>query len=308
MRVLITGGGGFLGSRIALRLAARGDRVIAFDTASSAKLSGVANVSVVVGDITDMHDLAEVFSSNSIDVVVHCAGIVGVLSSIENPLRVVEVNILGSLKLLESMRMFGVKRMIHISSNEVYGDYQAAIIDEEHALKPQLPYGVSKVAVEQLGRTYRDLYGLECINLRGAWIYAPDFPRPRLPNLIVDQVRRGEAVRIDQGGDSVMDYVHAEDFVDATLAALDCRGHRHDAYNIGSGVGISLFELAELIEKIAPAADISIGPGRYEFKPGLAMRIQGALDITRAGRELRYQPKISIRSGLTDMIRRALPT
>lgn len=307
MRVLITGGGGFLGSRIALRLAARGDYAIAFDTASSPKLSGVANVSVIVGDITDMQCLAELFSRNSIDAVVHCAAIVGVLATIKNPRRVVEVNILGSLNVLESMRMFGVKRMIHISSNEVYGDYEAPIIDEEHTLKPHLPYGISKVAVEQLGRTYRDLHGLECVNLRGAWIYAQDFPRPRLPNLIVDQVGRGEAVRIDQGGDSVMDYVHVEDFVDATLAALDRPVHRYDAYNIGSGVSTSLFQLAELVEKLT-STSISIGPGRYEFKPGMPMRIQGVLDITRAARELRYQPKISIRSGLAELIRRAIRT
>jgi UDP-glucose 4-epimerase len=242
-------------------------------------------------------------SANRFDAVVHCAAIVGVVASIENPRAVMRVNVQGALNVLEAMRTFAIKRMVHISSNEVYGDFEAPIIDERHPLRPQLPYGISKAAVEQLGRTYRDQHGLECINLRGAWIYGPDFPRPRLPNILVDQVCRGEAVCLGRGGHSVMDYIHVDDFVDTVVAALDRSSHRHDTYNVGSGTGVSLFELAELVKQLMPSAEISVGPGRYEFGPGLPMRIQGALDITRARAELDFAPKVDIRRGLEELIR-----
>lgn len=308
MRVLVTGGGGFLGRRIVARLATRGDDVVAIDTVYASGLADLVNVTLKTGDITDVADVTEVFASVRFDAVVHCAAIVGVTASIKNPRKIVEVNVQGSLNVLEAMRASGVKRMIHISSNEVYGDTETAAIDEDHPLRPQLPYGISKAAVEQFGRTYRDLHGLECINLRGSWVYAPDFPRPRLPNLLVTKLCRGEAVHLAQGGDSVMDYVHADDVVDAVLAALDRSIHAYDTYNVGFGIGTSLAQVVDLIREILPAAEISVGPGRYEFEPGLPMRVQAALDISRATRELKYAPKYDLRRGVEDLIRAARAT
>lgn len=302
MRILITGGGGFIGKQIAARLAARGDDVIAFDPVVPADLAGMANVTVFDGDITEMAHIAEAFSGARIDAAVHCAAIVGVLSSIKSPRKVVEVNVQGSLNMLEAMRIFGVKRVVHISSNEVYGNVDTPTVDEDHPLRLQLPYGISKVAVEQFGRTYQDLHGLECIHLRGSWIYAPDLPRPRLPNLLITRLRRGEAVHITQGADSVMDYVHADDFVGAVLAALIRPVHAYDVYNIGSGIGTSLSQIVDLIKEFMLAEEISVGPGRYEFQPGLPMRIQGALDITRAREELNFARRYDIRRGIEELV------
>ncbi len=306
MRVLITGGSGFVGKRVAKRLAARGDNVVIFDLAVADALAKTAGITVFGGDVTAMADVAKAFSGAPIDAVVHCAAVVGVAASIKSPRKVMEVNVQGSLNVLEAMRTYGVGRMVHISSIEVYGDFCSPIVDESHALRPHMAYGISKAAVEQLGRTYRDLYGLECINLRGSWIYAPDYPRQRLPNFLVDQVCRGEAVQIASGGDSVMDYVHAEDFVDCVVAALDCPAHGHDAYNVGSGTGVSLFQLADLVKQLVPSADITVGPGRYELQPGIPMRIQGALDIARAREALHYAPRRGIRRGLEELIRGGL--
>lgn len=285
-----------------MQLAARGDQVIAFDPVAVPEFAGCRNISYFEGDITEMSHIAEVFSGTRIDAVVHCAAIVGVVASIKNPRKVMQVNVEGSLNVFEAMRIFGVKRIVHISSNEVYGDAETEIVDEGHPLRPRMPYGISKVAVEQLGRTYRDLYGLECINLRGSWIYAPDFPRPRLPNLLVTPACRGESVHLPGGAESVMDYVHADDFVDAVLATLDRAEHAYDAYNIGSGVGTSLAELADIVKSALPGADISVGRGLYAFQPGLPMCRQRALNIRRARKELGFIPKYSINKGIAELV------
>ena len=303
MRVLVTGGSGFIGKRVAKRLAAREDNVVIFDLVAAEELAKTPGVTVFDGDVTDMVDIVKAFSSAQIDAVVHCAALVGVSTSIKNPRKVMEVNVQGSLNILEAMRTFDVARLVHTSSIEVYGDFDSPIVDESHALRPHMPYGISKAAVEQLGRTYRDLYGLECINLRGSWIYAPDLPRQRLPNLLVNQVCRGEAVQIASGGDSVMDYVHADDFADCVVAALDCPKHAYDVYNVGSGTGVSLFQLVDLLKQLVPSADIAVGPGRYELRPGVPVRIQGALDIACAREELNYIPRRGITRGLEELVR-----
>lgn len=303
MKVLVTGGCGFLGARIAARLASRGDRVTVFDAVAPAT-AVPAGAAVVTGDITDAEAVAEAVGGG-IDAVVHCAAVVGVPASVRDPLRCVSVNVAGSVVLLEAMRRAGVRRLVHLSSNEVYGDASATPIAEDHPLRPQLPYGVTKLAVEQLCRDYGALYGIASVSLRGSWIYAPDFPRPRLPNLLIDRLCRGEAVRFETGADSVMDYVHADDVTAAVAAALDRDRHRFDAYNIGAGVGTPLPELAALAAELIPGARVSVGPGRYRLDGGLEMRVQGALDIGRAARELGWRPERDLRTGLEELIRAA---
>lgn len=109
-------------------------------------------------------------------------------------------------------------------------------------------------------------------------------------------------MHMSNGGDSIVDYVHAEDFVDAVVSVLDRRDHSYGAYNVETGEGTTLSELAGVVKRLLPAAPISVGHGRHEFQPGLPMRNQGALDITRARDELGYAPKYGIEQGLEDLI------
>ena len=183
MRVLVTGGGGFLGAAAARALIARGDTAIAFDTQlTQLAEAGPGERSVrIVGDITDMANVAQAMAVHKPDAVLHCAAIVGVLSSLGSPINVVRVNVEGSLNVFEAMRLCGIRRCIHMSSEEAYGPFRADKIDETHPLDPVLPYGICKVAVEQFGRTYHALHGLEIINLRTSWVYGPGLPRDRIP-------------------------------------------------------------------------------------------------------------------------------
>ena len=301
MRVFVTGGGGFLGSALARRLVARGDAVVAFDRRFDLLAGDLApspQLITVPGDVTDADGLKAALHGHRPDAVIHCAAVVSVLSSIESPLDTVRINIEGSVNLFEAMRSARVRRAIHISSEETYGEFRAPVVDENHPLDPVMPYGMSKVAVEHLGRFYRDVHGLEVINLRTSWVYGPDLPRDRVPKTLIDAALAGRSLHIPSGGDSAIDHTYVDDFVDGTLAALDCPRHPFDAYNLSSGTAPTLADVVAAVKEIVPRADVSIGPGVYRHGDRISVPRKGALDLRRARDTFGYAPKFDIRAGL----------
>jgi nucleoside-diphosphate-sugar epimerase len=304
MRVLVTGGGGFLGAAIARALAARGDTAIAFDT----QFAGLADRGLesrlvrVPGDITDMANVAQALSAYRPDAVVHCAAIVGVLSSLASPLNVVRVNVEGSVLLFEAMRLAGVRRCAHLSSEEAYGPFLSDRIDESHPLDPVMPYGICKAAVEQLGRSYRDLHGLEVINLRTSWVYGPGLPRERVPKTLVEAALAGRALHVASGAETAIDHTYLDDLVSGVLAALDRREHRYDAYNIASGAAATVADLVRIVGELVPGAQLSVGRGPYRLGDRVELVRKGALDVSRAAAELGWKPRYDIRAGLAAYI------
>lgn len=303
MRVLITGGGGFLGNAIANALVARGDIAIAFDTHfPETAIPDSGNGARVVGDITDMAALGHTILTHQPDAVIHCAAIVGVLSAIGSPINIVRVNVEGSINVFEAMRMGKIKRCIHVSSEEAYGAFRAQRIDETHPLDPVLPYGICKATVEHLGRTYRDLHGLEVINLRTSWVYGLELPRDRIPRNLVMAALEGRELHIPTGADTAIDHTYVEDWVTAVLAALDHQKHKFDTYNISSGSAVTVTELAGIVSELIPGARLSVGPGRYRHGGLVELVPKGALDISRAQAEFGWKPAFDIRRGLAAYI------
>lgn len=306
MRVLVTGAGGFLGYEVAKRLAARDDVVIAVDAEIRADLGALAssrrNVVAVEADIGDMATLCQVFREHKPQAVLHFAAIVGVPASLGSAATILQVNVQGSLNVLDAMRLFDVRRIVHLSSEEVYGDFRAPVADEEHPQSPLLPYGITKLAVEHFGRTYASLYGLECINVRTSWVYGVRLDRPRPPMNYLNAALLGEELALPAGADTLIDYTYVEDLVDGVLRTLDHPRHRFDTYNVASGEATSDRDMVQMIKELLPGARISVGPGRREFRPGIRIPAKGALDCTRARIELGYVPKYPLRRGLAAYI------
>ncbi|MBK8018263.1 MAG: NAD-dependent epimerase/dehydratase family protein [Betaproteobacteria bacterium] len=304
MRVLVTGGAGFLGGAAVRALLARGHRVIAFDSQPEAlsRLGPSPHLVAFPGDITDMANIAHAVLLHKPDVVIHCAAIVGVVSSVGSPVNVLRVNVEGSLNVFESMRLAGVRRCLHVSSEETYGPFLADRIDEEHPQRPVMPYGICKLAVENLGRTYRELHGLEIVNLRTSWVYGPGLPRHRIPKNLVDAALAGQPLHLPNGADFAIDHTYVDDAVAALLAALDRDKLPHDAYNVASGTATTVGEIAALIRELVPGADVSAGPGALRFNEQLPVVRKGALDVSRAAADLGWRPRFDMRAGLAAYI------
>jgi nucleoside-diphosphate-sugar epimerase len=301
MRVLVTGGGGFLGAAAVRALVARGDTAIAFDTQLSGLAGDVADERLirVAGDITDLANVAQALVIHKADAVLHCAAVVGVLSSLGSPINVVRVNIEGSLNVFEAMRLAGVRRCVHMSSEEAYGPFRGDRIDETHPLDPVMPYGICKAAVEQLGRSYRDLHGLEVINLRTSWVYGPGLPRERIPKTLIEAALDGRPLHVLSGADAAIDHTYLDDVVAGMLAALDRPQHRYDAYNIASGTAVTVAQIVDLVRELVPGAQLSVGAGPYRHGGRVELVRKGALDVGRAASELGWKPKYDMRAGLS---------
>jgi UDP-glucose 4-epimerase len=303
-RVLVTGAAGFIGAEVVAALAARGDAVAALDRAASPRLTVLAAahpgaIRVIPCEITEWPHLLRAFQESPPEAVVHCAAVVGVVNSAAAPLATLRVNIEGSLGVMEAMRLFGVRRMVNLSSEEIYGPFDAERITEDHPARPVMPYGISKYAVEQLARDHVRAHGGEIVHVRTCWVYGPGLPRPRVPKTLLDAALAGRPLHLPAGGDFRVDHTHVEDTVQGILLCLDRPGeHRFDAYHIATGAAPSLAEVVAIVRDLVPGADLSIGPGDYAFAEGVPAVRKGALDITRARTELGYAPRHDIRSGL----------
>jgi len=312
-RIIVTGANGFVGAEIVNALAARDDQVVGFDVVVGSALKELSercsNVTIAAGEITEWHHIANLIRDHRPDAIIHCAAIVGVIASAEAPFATMRVNIGGALNVFEAMRLFGVRRVLNLSTEEIYGEFQADRITEDHPCFPVMPYGISKFAVEQLGRDYRRNHGIEAINVRTCWVYGPGLPRARVPKTLVDAAVAGTPLHVAAGGDFRVDHVYIDDLVAGVLAALDKPQHRHDAYHIASGEAPSLYEIVDIINELVPGARLSIGPGDYALGDRIRVVRKGALDTSRARAELGYVPCYDIRKGLAAYIeasRRAL--
>jgi UDP-glucose 4-epimerase len=305
-RVLVTGASGFIGYAVSEALAMRGDDVLATDIAMSHRLQKLGeqypSLKFTPGEISEWPLLVRLLKDGKPDKVVHCAAIVGVPASMGSPIGTFRVNIEGTVNLLEAMRFFGVRRMINISSEEIYGPFLSDTIDEEHRCLPSKPYGISKFAVEQVCRDYAAAHGLECIHTRTCWVYGPYFPRPRIPRSLLDAAVQGRALHLPGGANYAVDQVHVDDVVQGVLLALDKASHRYDAYHITTGVAVSFAEIVHIIKARLPMADISCAAGPLQFADGTHAVRKGALSIARAQRELGYKPRWTIETGLGDWI------
>ena len=260
--ILVTGGAGFIGSHLCERLLSDGVRVICLDNFDSfydpsVKIKNVEGVKkkspelfeLVTGDIRNPEHLRGVLQENQIDSVVHLAARAGVRPSISDPLLYQDVNIRGTIVLLESCKAHGIKNFIFASSSSVYGENQRVPFTEEDLnIQPISPYGATKRAGELLCYSYHHLYGMNIACLR---IFTAYGPRQR-PEMAIHKftrlIDRGEKIPIYGDGSSRRDYTYIDDLIDGILGVI--RHHKgFEIYNLGESQTTSLKELIRLIER-----------------------------------------------------------
>lgn len=300
--VLVTGGCGWLGGEIVRTLLARGDEVVAADLSVSPAISALARdeprLRAAVADLGEWPQILRLLQEHKPDAVVHTAAIVGVAQAADIPIKTLRINVEGAINLFEAMRLTGVRRVVHISTEETYGDFQAPIIEEEHPQKPVSIYGLTKLAVEHHGRVYARDHGLECINVRTCWVYGPHLPRLRLPRTFIEAALKGQPFHQPAGAGFAVDQVYIADTVAGVILALDKDEHRFDAYNIATGQAPTIAETAEAVCRAVPGARITVGDAPYRHGETVLSAIKGALDISRAVAELGYRPRYDIQAGI----------
>lgn len=301
MRILVTGGAGFIGSRLANQLHRRGHYVRVLDDLSSGDPAAlVAGINLNRGDVRDVPKLWSLLQG--VEVVYHLAARVSVPASVLYPREYNEVNVGGTVSLLEACRDVGaVSRVVLASSATVYGDQSVQPIDEERDTRPSVPYAVSKVAAEQYLFTLGRLAGFETVALRIFNAYGPgqDIPpahAPVIPQFVQQIAGRGSVV-INGDGSQTRDFVYIDDVVDALISAATASDVDGQIINVGSGEETAIRDLVALIGEITgQGANVLYNK---EAAGGIARL---TADVSKAGRLLKYRPKIKLDRGLRQMI------
>ncbi|RPI29582.1 MAG: NAD-dependent epimerase/dehydratase family protein [Acidobacteria bacterium] len=295
MKILVTGGAGFIGSHIVDAFQAAGHRVVVVDDLSTGFQENIpSNAKFYRLDIRDPQ-LSDVFQMESPDIVCHQAARANVRESMQEPLLYASVNILGSLNLLECCRRHGTQKIIYASTGgAVYGEPQTVPVTEEHPVNPLDPYGASKHVVEHYLYLYRANFGLGYTVLRYPNVYGPrqnPYGEAGVVAIFANQMLKGDQVTINGTGDQERDFVYIADVVRANILALE-RGDG-EICNIGSGIGHSVNQVFAVL---AGLSEYQTPPQHGEAKPGEVSRIY--LDATKAARQLGWKTEVSFEEGL----------
>lgn len=298
MKILVTGGAGFIGSHVVEAHIAAGHTVAVVDNLSSGKRNYVpAEAAFYPMDIRDPA-LSRVFEAEQPDVVNHQAAQVSVPKSVADPVHNASVNVAGLVNVLEQARQHEVRKVIFASSCAVYGDPDRLPIREEHPISPLSPYGQSKWTGEHYLDLYRRLYGLSFTALRYANVYGPrqdPFGEAGVVTIFVEQMLAGAPVTIHDDGDQTRDFVYVGDVAMANLQALDHGDN--GVYNISTGRAVTINQLFQALQELASyQRDARHGPPR----PGDIRH--SVLDPARAMRELGWRPTMSFQEGLARTI------
>jgi UDP-glucose 4-epimerase len=296
MNFLITGAAGFLGSALANQLAREGHLVRGLDDLSSGEPQGLyEDVHFTRGDVNDRPKLWTLLQD--IDCVYHLAARVRVSESLLYPREYTEVNVGGTVSLMEAMRDVGVRRVVFASSGAVYGDQGEQPLAEDAPPFPRSPYAVSKLAAEYYVRTIGSLWGIETVCLRIFNAYGPgqNLPPshpPVVPNWLKQAVRGGSLV-VHGDGKQTRDFVYVNDVVRALVGAATAPDVDQQVINVGSGQETRLRDLAKLIiDTTGSEAEILYTPRN---DPGVSRM---CADLSLAKKRLAYEPRTTLEEGI----------
>ncbi|MBC7287336.1 MAG: SDR family NAD(P)-dependent oxidoreductase [Armatimonadetes bacterium] len=306
---MVTGAAGFIGSHVADALAAAGWEVVGVDNfdpyyprelkeANLKEVSPAVRDGFIEADIRDAQAMESIIGERKVEVIVHLAAKAGVRPSIAAPAEYMDVNIGGTVALLEAARKAGVREVIFASSSSVYGrENQVPFRETQPVQSPMSPYAASKIAGEALCYTYHHLYNIHITCLRLFTVYGPR-QRPDLAiNKFVRLMFAGEPIPVFGDGTTSRDYTYVGDIVRGILAAID-RNLEYAVINLGNSRPVKLMELIEALERVTGVeAKIEHLPPQPGDMP------HTYADITRARELLNWQPEVSLDEGLAEFVR-----
>ncbi len=304
MIYLVTGGAGFIGSHVARALLARGEHVVAIDNFNdyydpsikrhnAARLCEYDNFHIIEGDIRDVDLVDRIFAEQGITHVAHLAAMAGVRESVRQPRLYLDVNLTGSLNLLEAAKAADIAQFVLASTSSVYGRTKILpFVETDSADRPLAAYPASKRAAELLAHTYHNLFGMQVTALRFFNVYGPAGRPDMMPWRLLEATQSGERIKLFNGGDIHRDWTYIDDTVAGVLAALD-RPLGYEIINLGCGAPISLKDFVELIEKYAGKTIDKVSVATPASDPPITY-----CDNRKARELLGFAPAISVEDGL----------
>jgi UDP-glucose 4-epimerase len=299
MTVLVTGGAGFIGSNVVDLLIREGHDVAVLDNLSTGTTGNLnEDAAFYQRDITD--DLTDVFKKEDIEFVLHQAAQIDVRKSITDPVFDANVNVIGSIKLLECCKDFGVKKVVYASSGgAVYGEPEGLPVDERHPISPLCPYGASKYSIEKYLDFYRAVHDLDFVVLRYGNVYGPrqdPFGEAGVVAIFANKMTANQVPTIFGDGTQTRDFVYVGDVAEANLLAMEA--NESGVYNIGFGKETTVNEIFNVLKE---TLGVDIEPEHGPPVKGEVQRI--CLNIEKAVKGLGWSPKTGLREGIEKFVK-----
>lgn len=312
MKILVTGGAGFVGSHIVEQLVRAGHQVRVFDNLSSGRRENLApvgsDVELIVGDILDYLALSR--AMRGAELVSHMAAQLEIVKCNDDPAHDLQVNTVGTLNVLRAAVEAGVQKLVQASSACVYGQaVQVPESEDSHPTDPNWAYGVSKLANEKYGRIFQERYGLPVVSLRYGITYGPREWYGRVLTIFLKRALQGEPPVVFGQGDQVRDFVCVHDVVRLHNLCLLNPAADGQALNAGTGIGTTIHELARHVvtvtglsrepiqEDVSPGEHSHLMPFRVRLPQEMGRMI---LDPRKAGQLLGWQPEVRLAEGLRE--------
>lgn len=305
LRILVTGGAGFIESHLVDRLMRDGYEVVVLDNFSAGKVENIqhqlegSSFHLIRDDVRDLEDVMKVV--RDVDIVFHLAAIVNVPLSIKDPFLVNDLNIRGTLNLLEASLEENIERFVYISTCAVYGEARYLSIDEEHLIMPLSPYGISKFTAEHYCKIFHKIHGLKMVGLRLFNVYGPrqsEGPYSGVITQFIRRLRQGKSPIVYGDGEQTRDFVYVRDVICACMLALNSQNCVGEIINIGTGRSTTINELAKVLIRMFRETNV-----KPEYTPPRTGDIRRSYaDISKAERILGYKSRIELEEGMRRLI------
>jgi UDP-glucuronate 4-epimerase len=304
MKVLVTGAAGFIGSHVAEALLARGDIVAGLDNfndyydparkrSNVAQLTGYPRFTLHEVDIRNGRALERICAQGRFDAVVHLAAMAGVRYSIERAPLYTDVNITGTVNLLEATRQTGIPHFVFASTSSIYGRTEELPFQEDDpAVEPLAPYPATKLAGEAMGHAYYNMFDLSFTALRFFSVYGPRGRPDMMPYIVTDSIVHGTSFQLYEAGEMFRDWTYATDIAAGVVSAAE-RPLGYQVINLGRGEPVRMADFVELVEELVGKEAVMTTPPAPASEPPITFA-----DVSKAQRLLDYEPTTSVADGM----------